>query len=234
MKKTIFKTIYALILLICFSSCQTDDGILDISEEESDNLLTETDILNESNEKVSSNTCTWNVQTYNGTIQVIGGQVIPLVGTYMNTVATCDKPTLGWVVSGSFKIISGGNQKNARILRTSKEKGSVYYYWEKSGGIMGWSRRDYPAVLSPQPSCPTTTHAIMRAGNLESIKPSYVTSVNYNNQYTYKWKVVNQGVTYYKTGKSIILRSDGSNVTLSVSFENCTIQTQTEYFFSDY
>lgn len=211
MKKTIFKTLSVLILTIFISSCETDDGVLDTTQEQSKEVITD----NATTKMRPFDDPSFTIDGFDGPYDVINGEYVPHIGTYVRV--TAKNPFGFWKTTGCFEQIG------SRFLRTSKDKGSIIHYVKRDEGGFNSVGRDFiaiPEVSTPPVSCPSSGHTIM-----EQVFNSVLDAKNYDTKYTYKWKVVHNSRTTYKTGRSVLLNKGGSTVTLSVSKNGCTTQS---------
>ncbi|EZH74082.1 hypothetical protein ATO12_14500 [Aquimarina atlantica] len=220
MKKTIFKTLSVLMLAIFISSCETDDSILDATQVQSKEMITD----NATTKMRSLDDPFFKIDGFDGPYDVINGEYVPHIGTYVRV--TAKNPFGFWKTSGCFK------QVGVRFLRTNKEKGSITHYVKRAEGGFSSVGRNFIAIPvvsppPPPPPCPTSEHTKMR----QSFS-TYAAASNYDERYTYNWTVVNKGNTYHGTGSSIRLQGFGNfNVTLSIAQDGCTTQTRTQNFY---
>ncbi|WP_108808653.1 hypothetical protein [Aquimarina spinulae] len=222
MKKTIFKTLSVLTLAIFMSSCETDDGTLDTTQEQSKEMI----IDNSTTTKMrpSDDDPFFKVTGFDGPYDVINGEYVPHIGTYVKVRA--NNPFGFWKASGCFK------QVGSRFLRTNKEKGSITHSVRRAEGGFNSVGHDFIAIPvvsppPPPPPCPTSEHTKMRQSFSK-----YAAASNYDDRYTYNWTVVNKGNTYHGTGSSIRLQGYGNfNVTLTIVQDGCTTQTRTQNFY---
>ncbi|PKV48939.1 hypothetical protein ATE84_0955 [Aquimarina sp. MAR_2010_214] len=229
MKKSIFKTITILIVVIFASSCETND--------ENDLLLIdENPTVSSSESAIGSNKSSnkWRITKYEGTTTYMNGETIPHVGSYIYAEGLTN-PTLRWNVAGGFEIVGPSNQNQVKIKRISREAGTILYSYHINGKI-NTSYRNFIEIPDSIVTCPTGENVKMYGNNLnEKYRQSSVSVGSYNSSYTYKWKVVNNGYTRYYSRKShVFIPSGGSDVTITVSTKGCPIQTKTKFFWSRY
>ncbi|MBG6129243.1 hypothetical protein IWQ47_000064 [Aquimarina sp. EL_43] len=228
MKKTILKITSILMLTIFIGSCETDDGTIDNLEGESKSLLTENQsegYLNDNANEAMSQTdpVYFRIISYdnpNGkAYSIIDGKIIVYVGTYIT--AEAEGPGY-WKVTGDFKIIGDPTKRRVRILRTGRKASSIIYMYPVPSGEAGTVLTfvEVPSSVPPTASCPSSGHTM-----IEQVFNSVLDAKNYDTKYTYKWKIVHNGRTTYKTGRSVLLSKGGSTITLSVSKNGCTTQS---------
>ncbi|EZH74080.1 hypothetical protein ATO12_14490 [Aquimarina atlantica] len=227
MKNRIFKIASMLMLTIFIGSCEKEDSNLDIYDQEMKEVPSETvsHRRNENNKvtnvAVNKSSKLWKILKYvPGKVIVENGQTIPEVG--VNIVAEGYHPNfLFWLVDGCFEIVGSDEEQKVTIKRVNKNEGNIYYTYMENNNIMA-SHRKFVAIPPDHSStpCPSGGHTM-----IEQIFNSVLDAKNYDTKYTYKWKVVHNGGTTYKTGRSVVLRKGGSTVTLSVSKNGCTTQS---------
>ncbi len=225
MKKTSIKAITFLMLCVFISSCEKDDGIYE-SETKESNFLLEESIVSDDSDKIakSSNCQSWSILSYEGEFTWISGEDIPHVGTYINAEANRDNGV--WAVSGSFKIIGDSNRKNVQVQRISKAAGWLQFYYVSEGSIY-YCTKNYIEIPDSIAPCPTSEHTEMSFSERTKI----VKAINYDNDFTYQWLIQTHRETKYRYGSSITLGSEDASVRLSVSNTGCETKVNQRNFY---
>lgn len=234
MKTTFFKTIHVIMLAILITSCEpNDDGIVNTSTSESISFDSKSKKSNNVEAKNSNNVYLW-VIGIDGPYDVVNGVKIPKIGSYVDIKATNYKGNYfigNWnSVQGGYEVVSS-TSRGIRLKRINKEGSIIFFhYTEYIGSVIdnGIATFGLSAIPNPPPPypCPTETHTKMSEGFSQ-----FINALNYKEHHTYHWKVVNNGSTYYGSGRNVKLNGFGTfMVTLSVSRPGCITETRTQSF----